>query len=67
MSTSQQKQIEKIEKFLLEPLDVICPGSVVYLTIKNNTLDSYEEIRSLVDRTVRIISEKITDSERRKK
>ena len=57
--------IKKIGKLLRKkPLNAICSASAIYLTIQNDTLGSYDEVRNLVDRAVNIALEKITDPER---
>ena len=62
-------QVTRIENLLLkEPLDAVCSASVIYLAMDdNNTLDSYNEVRNLVDNMVNIALGKITDPVRKLK
>ncbi|CAG8842899.1 4473_t:CDS:1, partial [Racocetra persica] len=48
-----------------EPLDAICSASVVYLTMVDNTLSEYEDVRELADRAVKKALEGISNSDRR--
>jgi uncharacterized membrane-anchored protein YjiN (DUF445 family) len=60
--------ITKVETLLLqESLDTLCGASVIYLTIENNTLLPYNDVREIVDRAVTSSLTKINDVERRTK
>jgi hypothetical protein len=61
-------QVTRIESLLLgESFDAICSASVVYLAMDGNILASYNEVRALVDRAVKVALGKITDPDRRLK
>jgi hypothetical protein len=60
--------ITKVETLLLqESLDTLCGASVIYLTIEDNTLLPYNNVREIVDRAVTSSLTKINDVERRTK
>jgi hypothetical protein len=60
--------ITKVETLLLqESLDTLCGASVIYLTIENNTLLPYNDVREIVDRAVTSSLTKINDVERKTK
>ena len=60
--------VAKIEALLLqESFDTLCEASVIYLTIKDNTLPPYNDVREIVDRAVTSSLAKLTDLERRTK
>ena len=42
--------VAKVEALLLqESLDTLCGASVIYLTIEDNTLPPYNDVREIVD------------------
>ena len=58
--------VVKVKALLLqESLDTLCGASVIYLTIEDNTLPSYNDVREIVDRAVTLSLVKLTDLERR--
>ena len=60
--------VVKVEALLLqESLDTLCGASVIYLTIEDNTLPPYNDVREIVDRAVTSSLAKLTDLERRTK
>ena len=60
--------ITKIETLLLqESLDTLCGASVIYLTIEDNTLLPYNDIREIVNRAITSSLTKINDIERKTK
>ncbi len=60
--------VAKIEALLLqESLDTLCKVSIIYLTIKDNTLPPYNDVREIVDRAVTSSLAKLTDLKRRTK
>ena len=60
--------VAKVEALLLqELLDTLCGTSVIYLTIEDNTLSPYNDVREIVDRAVTSSLTKIKDLERRTK
>ena len=60
--------VTRVETLLLqESLDTLCGVSVVYLTIEDNTLPPYNDVREIVDRAVTSSLTKIKDFERRTK
>ena len=59
--------VAKVEALLLqESLDTLCEASVIYLTIEDNTLPPYNDVREIVDRVTSSLA-KLTDLERRTK
>jgi len=60
--------ITKIETLLLqESLDTLCGASVIYLTIENNTLLLYNDVREIVNQAITSSLTKINDVERKTK
>ena len=60
--------VAKVEALLLqESFDTLCGASVVYLTIENNTIPPYNDVREIVDRAVTSSLAKIKDLGRRTK
>ncbi len=60
--------VAKVEALLLqESLDTLYGTSVIYLTIKNNTLPSYNDVRKIVDRAVTLLLAKLIDLKRKTK
>ena len=60
--------VVKIEALLLqESFDTLCGASVIYLTIEDNTLPPYNDIREIVDRAVTSSLMKIKDLEQKTK
>ena len=60
--------VAKVEALLLqESLDTLCGASVIYLTIEDNTLPPYNDVREIVDRAVTSSLAKLTDLERKTK
>ena len=60
--------ITKIKTLLLqELLDTLCGASVIYLTIEDNILLPYNNVREIVDRAITSSLTKINDVERKTK
>jgi hypothetical protein len=54
--------VAKVKALLLqESFDTLCGASVIYLTIEDNTLPPYNDIREIVDRAVNSSLAKLTD------
>ncbi|CAJ0843190.1 19380_t:CDS:2 [Entrophospora sp. SA101] len=51
----------------IQPLDILCGASAVYLTIENDTLPPLENVRDIVDRAVNSSLLKIEENERKTK
>ncbi|GBC00947.1 hypothetical protein RclHR1_40030001 [Rhizophagus clarus] len=60
--------LAKVEALLLqESFDTLCGASVIYLTIEDNILPSYDKVQKIVDRAVNSSLVKLTDLGRRTK
>ncbi len=60
--------VAKIEALLLqESLDTLCKVSIIYLTIKDNTLPPYNDVREIIDQAVTSSLAKLTNLERKTK
>ncbi|RHZ53199.1 hypothetical protein Glove_444g14 [Diversispora epigaea] len=56
----------KNEALLLEePLESLCGASAIYLTIENNILSSFEQVRDIVERAINSSLLKIEEIERK--
>ncbi|RHZ67779.1 hypothetical protein Glove_299g81 [Diversispora epigaea] len=56
----------KIKELLLEePLESLCGASAIYLTIGNNILSSFEQVRDIIERAINSSLLKIEEIERK--
>ena len=60
--------VAKVEVLLLQKsFDTFCGASVIYLTIEDNILPPYNDVREIVDQAVNSLLTKLTDFGQRTK